>query len=228
MVKSSAVETVDPFEDDDVEIETTLASARMDGEDIPSILVTDATLAGTGDAIQIPFETPEVKRARLLAELAELNKTDPTPPDPQPGTLAARLAEVEEEARRQAHDAAIAQGRDDPAATLDQTEAEPGTQVVLIHFLEDGFTALGDIWRRGQELEFVIPSEAHDATKNRFGLSWVDLAYDEMAQSRKYGKVLFRLGPWPGAPWPDDVAGQAERSRSRKPPVPPRIIRRAP
>lgn len=214
--------------------------------DHPEPLYPGVTVSGTtrdarpGAAVQLPPydlppvaqveapETPEAKRARLLAELAELNKLDPTPPDPQPGTVAARLAEVEEEARRQAHDAAIAQGRDDPSATLDQTVAAPGTQVVLIHFLEDGFTALGNVWRRGQELEFVVPSEAHDATKNRFGVSWLDLAYDEMSQSRKYGKVLFRLGPWPGAPWPDDVAGQAERTRSRKPPIPPRIIRRAP
>src|ERR1700759_3724669 len=69
---------------------------------------------------------------------------------------------------------------------------------ILIHFLEDGFTACGNVWVRGQELEFDIPGRAYESTKDRFGNSWLSYAGDDFAQVERYGKIFFRLGPWPG------------------------------
>lgn len=86
-----------------------------------------------------------------------------------------------------------------PATTLaammtpkfDQT----GTRVV-IHFVEDGFTFSGQIWYRGQEIEFVVGSPAWEASVRRG--NWVPLAFDEQAQILRYGRVMFKPGPWPG------------------------------
>lgn len=74
---------------------------------------------------------------------------------------------------------------------------------ILIHFLEDGITANGTVWYRGQELEFVTGSQAHRDTFDRQGKSWLDLRDSEFAQVDKYGKIMFRSGPWPGKPITD-------------------------
>lgn len=88
-------------------------------------------------------------------------------------------------------------GRKDPEPELDT--ATPGADGnILIHFLEDGFTALGNVWYRGQELEFDLNGGAYADTRDRNGRSWLELRDDDMAQIRRYGKVMFRSGPWPG------------------------------
>ncbi len=90
-------------------------------------------------------------------------------------------------------------GRKDPQIELESTE--PGAQGnVLIHFLEDGFTALGQVWYRGQELEVAPGSGAYADTCDRLGHSWLELRHDEFGQVERFGKVMFRAGPWPGKP----------------------------
>lgn len=89
-------------------------------------------------------------------------------------------------------------GAKDPELEL-EPPAQPGAEHnVLIHFLEDGFTALGSVWYRGQELEFEPGSGAYRDTVDRNGWSWLSLAGDDFAQVERYGKVYFRPGPWPG------------------------------
>jgi len=89
-------------------------------------------------------------------------------------------------------------GRKDPDVEL-AAPAQPGAEGnILIHFLEDGFTVLGQVWYRGQELEFEPGSPAHQDTYDRTGRSWLDLRNDEFAQAARWGKVMFRNGPWPG------------------------------
>lgn len=74
---------------------------------------------------------------------------------------------------------------------------DPGTPGArVIHFMEDGFTALGKIWYRGEEFHFVEGSENHLETVNKHGISWTDMTEDE--QYEKYGKRYFREGPWRG------------------------------
>lgn len=88
-------------------------------------------------------------------------------------------------------------GRKDPEEELDPIQAGADGNI-LIHFLDDGFTALGKVWYRGQELEFTPGSGAYNDTRDRNGKSWLDLAGNDFEQIRRYGKVMFRPGPWPG------------------------------
>lgn len=73
----------------------------------------------------------------------------------------------------------------------------PGTpNTRIIHFMEDGFTALGKIWYRGEEFVVVEGSPTWAETTNKYGVSWVDMSEDE--QYEKYGRRYFRDGPWRG------------------------------
>lgn len=93
---------------------------------------------------------------------------------------------------------AKAQGNKDVEPTYEEP-ANPGSEEnILIHFLEDGFTALGQVWFKGQEIEFTPGSQAYEDTKDRNGKTWLDLRNDEFAQVDRYGKIMFRSGPWPG------------------------------
>lgn len=79
-----------------------------------------------------------------------------------------------------------------------ETEAKaPGDgDTVTINFVEDGMTALGKVWYRGEELTITRGSEDWEKTLSQ-GDSWVDL--DEAAQEARWGRRMFRLGPWTGA-----------------------------
>lgn len=89
---------------------------------------------------------------------------------------------------------------------------------VLIHIVEDGFTALGSVWYRGQEIEFEIPGIDYDRTKDINGNSWVDIAGDLSAQYARWGKQYLALGPFvarPGEKFEDEVAAEdARRGRA--------------
>lgn len=74
---------------------------------------------------------------------------------------------------------------------------------IHIHFLEDGITALGKVWYRGQELEFEPGSQAYRDTCDRTGWSWLSLRDDDFAQVERWGTVKFRSGPWPGRSYAD-------------------------
>lgn len=88
-------------------------------------------------------------------------------------------------------------------------------KVILIHVLTDGFTAAGQVWYRGQEIEYVVGEQAFEDTKDRKGDSW--LMCDDASQMRRWGQVMFGRGPWPGSDYEDPRAAAAERSRGRKP-----------
>jgi len=89
---------------------------------------------------------------------------------------------------------------------------------ILIHFEVDGFTALGTSWYRGQELEFVVGSDAYKATQDRNGDSWLDLANDRPAQINRWGQVMFSPGPFTprrDEQFDDDIAREdAKRGRA--------------
>ena len=73
------------------------------------------------------------------------------------------------------------------------------------------FTALGKVWYRGQELEFAPDSPAYRDTCDRTGRSWLDLRSNEFAQVERYGKVMFRVGPWPGKSYTEAASVPFER-----------------
>lgn len=79
--------------------------------------------------------------------------------------------------------------------TPDVYDDEEGSEV-LIHFIEDGFTAQGRVWYRGQELAVVVGSEEWNDTCDRDGTSW--LSFTEADQLERYEKIYFRRGEWPG------------------------------
>lgn len=93
---------------------------------------------------------------------------------------------------------ALERGRKDGEPELDPLASPGSDENIVIHFLQDGFTANGQIWYRGQELEFEIGSQAYKDTFDRVGQSWLDLRLDEFAQVDRYGEIMFRPGPWPG------------------------------
>ena len=115
------------------------------------------------------------------------------------------------------HSEALQQGKSDPEISYDKTTPEKEEDKILIHFLDDGFTALGVIWCRGQEIEFVIDSPAYEDTKDRYGKSWLDLVDNHSEQIRRFGRVMFSRGESP-YPCKDASAVLEDRKRGRKPP----------
>lgn len=104
-----------------------------------------------------------------------------------------RIRQLEDQLARE-------QGKKDPDVEY-EAPTQPGSAAnILIHFLEDGFTALGRVWYRGQELEFETGGQPYRDTFDRNGSTWLSLVDDEFGQVEKYGKVMFRRGPWPGKP----------------------------
>lgn len=101
--------------------------------------------------------------------------------------------------------------------------AKPGDDSnILIHFLEDGLTVLGRVMYRGDELEFDTRSQAYRDTFNRFGQTWLELRNNEFGQVDRWGKIMFRSGPWPGKSYADgtfeSLRGEKEGT-SVKPPT---------
>jgi hypothetical protein len=138
---------------------------------------------------------------------------------PQPGVVTAarpkpdaELSDAERAERERQHAAAVAAAarfeRAEP--TYVPTEGE----AVLIHFVADGFTAFGQVWFRGQEME-IGPDHPRWAEARR----WITLSRFE--QVERYGEQKFDFGPWPGRPYAD-AAGSFERLMTgpRDAPVP--------
>lgn len=177
--------------------------------------------------------------AKLVDPLAELENDEATPtPEsiaeaPVAPTAPAKpvpeeqLTAEEREIRKLRHQLALAEGVKDPEV---EYEEPADGETILIHFVANGFTALGQVWVTGQELEFEVGGRAYNDTKNSRGETWVSLAGDDRAQMKKWGKVIFRPGPWPGDPFDYDAAkaaghtvNEAEIKRGRKAPTLPRI-----
>lgn len=94
------------------------------------------------------------------------------------------------------------EGKKDPEPEW-VSPAQGSAENILIHFLEDGFTALGQVFTKGQELEFTPGSPAYEDTKDRHGASWLGFRSNDFAQVERWGKVMFREGPWPGKSYAD-------------------------
>lgn len=97
-----------------------------------------------------------------------------------------------------------------PTGTQDVGQVSP---LRLIHFLSDGFTAFGNVWYRGQELE--IDEEHYKETLNKSGESWLDMPKAE--QMKRFGVEMFAEGEWPFEAYEDSDAQAAEIRRGRRP-----------
>jgi hypothetical protein len=74
-----------------------------------------------------------------------------------------------------------------------------------------GFSSQSMKW--GDELE--VTENVREMSKDRNGISWLDLVDDEDEQLRRFGKVLFRAGPWP-ADEPEWDPGSLEEEDARE------------
>lgn len=170
--------------------------------------------AVAGSAVDEPAGEPAP--AALEASPVDTAADDPFLSQ-DPGELevvpAPEPSEAEREIQRLRDELARLRGRRDEEPEVVPI-AQPGNgDNILIHFLEDGLSALGRVWYRGEELEFEVGSPAYKDTFNRRGQTWLDLRHDEFAQVERFGKIMFRSGPWPGKTYLD---GKFEQLRLEK------------
>lgn len=171
----------------------------------------DAERAALSAEVQ---EGPQVPSADVIEiPTVELFPDDPpepveelTPEQQEIARLKVELAALKE---KQQAAPAVKESDDPPVEAIDLGANDN----ILIHFLEDGLTALGKVWYRGEELEVKPGSRAHQDTFNRNGESWLDLRHNDFAQVERFSKVMFRPGPWPGKSYAD---GTWETLRSEK------------
>jgi hypothetical protein len=193
-----------------------LPDELLPDELLPDELAGDAARGLSGEQMQ------EAAAATVLPEDAVLPADpEPVPYKPVPDShLTAdqrRIKDLQDMLARE-------RGKRDPEvelAALPSPDAEDGT--ILIHFLTDGFSALGQVWYRGQEIEFVPGSAAYRDTCDRTGRSWLELRDDDFAQVERWGEVKFRSGPWPGKSLLDaaKVSFESVRGPDGKPVPPP-------
>ena len=100
------------------------------------------------------------------------------------------MTEQELVSKEQAHRRAVIAGQENPVTAYVPGKAPPDTESVVIHFLIDGFSAFGNVWMRGQEIE-VWPGHP----RWREAQSWILL--DVPGQYRRFGRQVFGQGPWP-------------------------------
>jgi hypothetical protein len=113
-----------------------------------------------------PLARPDQDRPRPVAELTDEEKA--------------------ERERQHAEAVAAAAAFEKAPEVIVPSEGE----AVLIHFVEDGLTAFGRVWYRGQELA-IGPDHPRWAE----ALGWIML--DKAAQFERWGKQYFDHGPWP-------------------------------
>lgn len=162
-------------------------------------------------AVPAPIEDEEDARiaalkAALAAPMPEVHVQDaPLTPKQR------EIQELEDQLARR--NAIIAEN-----SPLEYVTPTGNGETIVIHVVQDGFIALGEVWFRGQELEFEIGSAAHRATFNTLGISWVDIAGDLQAQYKRWGKQYLAVGPFiprPGETFDDEVArSDARRNRA--------------
>lgn len=178
----------------------------LDDSQVVDVLAQPGTEAGPAPVIGEPDDVPTLDEPEPYPDVPPLYQDPPPYPEPtprfpvvEPGARPVPESQLSPEQRRiRELEDRLAQemGRKDPDPELEVAPADGSN--ILIHFLEDGFTALGTVWYRGQELEVAPGSPAYRDTCDRRGRSWLELRNDEFGQVEKYGKVMFRSGPWPG------------------------------
>lgn len=107
--------------------------------------------------------------------------------------LPSHALDAEAKARRdQQHIEALAMNAriEQEVVDLDQ-QPDPSQQKILIHFVADGFTWAGRVWNIGQEIEI-----GPEHPRWQSALPWITLSKSD--QFRRYGRVFFDTGPFPG------------------------------
>ncbi len=163
---------------------------------------------GQRRSIQQPTETPIEPTDTAVAEHDAAGGDDQAPQSTPDAPVAASASDDEltpeqREIKLLRDRLAKSEGRKNVEPEPGELTAPGSSDNIVIHFLEDGLTALGKVWYRGDELEFEPNSQAYRDTFDRLGRSWLDLRNDEFAQADRWGKIMFRNGPWPGKTYAD-------------------------
>lgn len=164
------------------------------------------------------------------------------PDDPRPKP-ASELTPEELRERERMHAEAVRRGKENPVMAFAPGRAPAAAQTTIVHFVADGFTAFGNVWVRGQEVELWPGHPRWEEAQ-----LWINM--DTAEQLRRWQKEYFRPGPWPGersylagrgrfeqlkslsgdeggVSEPSDeelrAADEAERRRGRRVPNPPRF-----
>lgn len=153
-------------------------------------------ISANGTSRTESFESTEL--AALREELAkakeELAKAHTNPTDDAGRPLPESALSPEQREIRQLQDElARSKGRSLSTLTTEEFEEIHGDGI-LIHVLEDGLTGPSRVFYRGEEILFG--PKAYEDTKDRNGLSWLDMTEEE--QYERWGTLKFRRGPWPG------------------------------
>jgi hypothetical protein len=156
---------------------------------VPSAAPPQAPAPPSSEAVACPLGHGNPPQARFCIQCgAQMGAAAPEPAAGRPKPEA--LLTDEERAERQAqHAAAVRAGREMPDAGYLVPTGQ--RESVLIHFIDDGFYALGAVWYRGQELEVEVGDARWPEAR-----SWILL--DDGGQMERFEKVFFRPGPWPG------------------------------
>jgi hypothetical protein len=194
------------------------ASGKRQPRPVAAVPVAEPAVAGSAlDDTVAEFDTSVAyeEDPADLAPAAVSDLIDTAVPDKQ-------LSPEMQEIKRLRDQLAREKGRKDEEPVLDVIERPGDEGNILIHFLEDGLTVLGKVMYRGDELEFDPKGQAYRDTFNRLGQTWLDLRHNEFAQVDRWGKIMFRSGPWPGKSYADGtfetLRGEREGS-SVKPPT---------
>lgn len=149
------------------------------------------------------YEAEDVEDRDLRTPDLEAPEAEPTVSVDIAGVPDVELTAEQAEIKRLRDLLARESGRKDPGVQPGVLTRPGDDKNILIHILEDGMTALGKIWYRGEEIEFEPGGRAYKDTFNKRGETWLDLRHDEFAQAERWGKVMFRNGPWPGKSYAD-------------------------
>src|SRR5712692_4394867 len=104
----------------------------------------------------------------------------------------APLTPEEKISKERAHQIALEMGKVNPVTVFAPGRTPQGVSSAVIHFLVDGFTAFGNVWMRGQEIELWPGHPRWQEAQ-----SWITL--DVPGQYARFGRQIFGNGPWPGA-----------------------------
>jgi zinc-ribbon domain len=141
-----------------------------------------------------PMSPAPVAGAGYLAEAGARVTGRPRPVE--------ELSPAERAERERLHLQAMQAGRTDPPLQFAPSQ-EPA---VTIHFVSNGFSFAGVVWMRGQEIKM-----GPDHPRWAEAQAWIHL--DEPGQVERYGRVMFRSGPWPfRQTYRDGVGAYEQRS----------------
>lgn len=162
------------------------AEAEVTLEGVPSMSATQTeTITGKVDLPNITTITPGTQTVEVTVEDAPKK----TPEQKEQEHIAAM------EAAKAADREALR-----PIAPVANKPGEVGGDKVgydiLVHVLKDGFTVLGTVWYRGQEIGIKRGSPVDELSTDKNGNHWYDQTPVEQ-MARHGGVQVFGLGPWP-------------------------------